>query len=360
MAEPLKNMFNKELIDSLSDKISTVYSKFDKTSFLERILTENWEDKELKERMNHISGTLHDFLPEKYNEAVLILKKVSSDFDGFVHMFFPAYVEMFGLDDYDISIEALEFFTRFSSSEFAVRPFIIKYQDKMMDQMKLWAESDNHHVRRLASEGCRPRLPWAMAISAFKKDPHPILPILEKMKNDESEYVRRSVANNLNDISKDNPDLVIEIAKKWLGDTIETDKLIKHGCRTLLKQGNNEVLSFFGFTDPDHVVLSDFFAEPQVFIGESLGFSFTLRTEDDSLGKIRIEYFIYFMKNNGKQAGKIFKISESDFGGNMKAIEKKHSFRKISTRKYYEGLHGISIVVNGKKMAEGHFQLKMK
>ena len=169
------------------------------------IFDNNWKDKALKQRMKHISASLHHYLPMQYSDAIQILMKSSSKFRGFQYMFFPGFVERYGLNQYETSIQALEHFTKHSSSEFAVRPFITKYNHKMMAQMEVWAESDNHPIRRLASEGCRPRLPWATALPEFKQDPAPILPILEKLKNDESEYVRRSVANNLNDISKDHP-----------------------------------------------------------------------------------------------------------------------------------------------------------
>jgi 3-methyladenine DNA glycosylase AlkC len=162
--------------------------------------------------MMHTSESLHIYLPMEYSESVQILMKAALKFSGFQYMFFPGFIELYGLDEYEQSIKALEIFTQHSSSEFAVRPFIKIYSHKMMEQMELWAESENHHVRRLSSEGCRPRLPWAIALPEFKKDPSPVIPILEKLKNDESEYVRRSVANNLNDISKDNSYVEISAA----------------------------------------------------------------------------------------------------------------------------------------------------
>src|SRR5690606_550673 len=144
-------------------------------------------------------------LPPDYIEAVGVLKKAAPYFTGLEAMIFPDFVETYGLDHWEASMDALELMTRYSSSEYAVRPFIAKDTERMMAQMLEWAHSDSEHVRRLASEGCRPRLPWAMGLTMLKKDPSPILPILETLKQDESLYVRRSVANNLNDISKDHP-----------------------------------------------------------------------------------------------------------------------------------------------------------
>ncbi|EDN66091.1 DNA alkylation repair enzyme [Beggiatoa sp. PS] len=275
-------------------------------------------------------------------------------------MFFPCYVELYGLNEYEDSILALEYFTEFSSSEFAVRPFIKKYNRRMMVQMEKWAESSNHHVRRLASEGCRPRLPWAMALPEFKENPAPVLKILEKLKDDDSEYVRRSVANNLNDISKDNPLILIDVAQKWLGKNPNMDRLVKHACRSLLKQGQPKILELFGFVKPDHISIEAFKIQESVNMGENLEFSFILKTQQGKLGKLRIEYAVDFLKNNGKLSRKLFKISESDYSGSKKVITKHHSFKNISTRKYYTGIHGLAVIVNGKELAKGDFGLSEK
>lgn len=357
MPEPLKNMFSEELIVALSSELKLVYQEFNSEAFCNSVFCDGWEQKELKERMEHISVQLREYLPENYSDAVEILKAVSSQSCGFAYMSLPGFVELYGLDEFEVSISALEHFTRHSSSEFAVRPYIRKYPGRMMAQMEKWAESDNHHVRRLASEGCRPRLPWAGALPEFKKNPEPVLRVLEKLKNDESEYVRRSVANNLNDISKDNPQLIIGLAGRWIGNNPETDKLVKHACRTLLKQGHPEVLDLFGFAGTDHLVIEDLKVQKSVHMEECLDFSFVLKSQENSLGNVRIEYAIAFMKKNGNQSRKLFKISESDYSVREKAIKKRHSFRSITTRKYYPGLHGLAVVVNGKELAYDSFEL---
>jgi len=357
MPEPLKNLYTPELIKALSEQVKIQYCDFDDSSFTAHVFDDDWESKELKERMKHISESLHHYLPANYLEAIQILIPVSSNFSGFEYMFFPGFVELYGLDEYETSIDALEFFTQYSSSEFAVRPFIIKYGNKMVAQIALWAESENHHVRRLASEGCRPRLPWAMALPDFKQDPSPILPILAKLKNDNSEYVRRSVANNLNDISKDNPHLVIELARTSLGYSLKTDWLIKHACRTLLKQGHTDVMVLFGFPKPEHIEIVEFKLQNIVEMGESLEFSFRLISRQQALGKLRLEYAIDFYKKNGSLSRKVFKISESDVKGNSKTVVKFHSFKAISTRKYYSGNHALSVIANGQELASLGFQV---
>jgi 3-methyladenine DNA glycosylase AlkC len=357
MPEPLKNLFSPDLLNSLSRDVKAIYPEFDKEGFCEFVFDVDWNRRELKDRMRHIAVALRQYLPQDFQEAIEILKKVSSGRNGFEYMFFPDFVELYGLDDFELSVSALEYFTSFSSSEFAVRPFIMKYPARMVKEMESWAESSNLHIRRLASEGCRPRLPWAMALPGFKTDPTPILAILEKLKNDESEYVRRSVANNLNDISKDNPQLVFEIAKRWSGKSSETDKLIKHACRSLLKSGDPEIMAFFGFPCARHIIVDSFQVQDHVEIGGEMVFSFNLKSNQSKLGKLRIEYAIDFMKKNGRQSRKLFKLSESDNLTSGKSVTRKHSFKKISTRKYYCGQHDVAIIVNGIELAKKDFVL---
>jgi 3-methyladenine DNA glycosylase AlkC len=357
MAEPLKNRYNEKMIKALGEEIIAVYPEFNKKEFQKCIFADGWDKKELKDRMYFIAKVLHDYIPEKYSKSINILKKVSTCFEGFEYMIFPAFVELYGLEYYEESIVALEYFTPRASSEFAVRPFIIKYETQMMNQMSEWAESCNPHVRRLASEGCRPRLPWAMALPNFKENPTPVLSILKKLLMDESEYVRRSVANNLNDISKDNPKILISLAKKCLGGDNDTDKLIKHACRSLLKKGDSEALNLFGFNPATHIIIEKFKVQTSVNMGSELTFSFTLKTARGNLGKLRIEYAIDFMKKNGQQRRKVFKISESDYIKQTKTVLKQYSFKQISTRTYYVGKHHLAILLNGKEMEKNEFIL---
>jgi len=226
MPEPLKNSYNKSYVSRLVDSFLIHDTRFDGRSLHQKIFDENWEERELKSRMDHIAKMIYEVLARDYVTALNILKLVCESFGGYEAMFFPHIIELYGIDHWDESMGALEYMTKFSSSEFAVRPFIVKAPKKMMKQMLRWSTHDNYHVRRLSSEGCRSRLPWAMALPVFKKDPSLILPILEKLKNDEAEYVRKSVANNINDIAKDNPELVKELAVRWLGETQNTDWIV--------------------------------------------------------------------------------------------------------------------------------------
>ena len=359
MPEPLKNLYTRELFERLAGFIQEEYSDFDGDKFLNLIIDNEWEQRELKERMRHITHCLRKCLPEDYPSAIEILKPVSARFEpDFLYMFFPDFVEVYGLEDFQTSVSALEHFTAYSSSEFAVRPFIIRYGDDMMKQMNAWANHENYHVRRLASEGCRPRLPWAMALPKFKKDPAPVLPILEKLKNDPTEYVRRSVANNLNDIAKDHPETVIEIGKRWQGKTSETDWVVKHASRSLLKQGHPKALMLFGFSDVTKVAVENLSLDrPEIQLGEQLDFSFEVVNNSGKPVKLRVEYRVGYMKANGKRSPKMFMITENNFEAGARMMSRSQEFKDLSTRKHYPGEHELSVVVNGIEKAKVSFQL---
>lgn len=357
MAELLKNVYTKIYIQNLAHKIKDNYKNFEEESFVEAIICGMWNDLELKERMRHIVLKLNEFLPLPYKEQLGILKVVSKDFSSFEAMFFQDFVEVFGLDDFENSMNALEVFTIDSSSEFAIRQFILKYEEQTMAQMEVWAKSQNEHLRRLASEGCRPRLPWAVALAKFKKNPSKVFEIIELLKNDTSLYVRKSVANNLNDISKDNPALVLEFVKKNLGASKELDWICKHGARTLLKQGDKTILELFSFKKSGHVDIVNFVHDKVVNVNENLTFSFALKA-DQPIGNVRVEYVIDYLKSNNSYNRKVFMISQNEIKTFSKSFSKKQSFKNMTTRKHYKGKHYISILINAEEKIKGEFLLK--
>jgi len=201
----LKALFNQTFVRDLAAAIAAASPGFNAADFERRVFDKEWDGRELKQRMRHITHTMHATIKGDYRTQIEVLNQVAPTVkDGLLGMVFPDFVQQYGLDDYETSVQAMEHFTQYSTAEFAVRPFIEKYP-QMITQMLAWADHPSEHIRRLSSEGCRPRLPWGMALKAFKKDPASILPILEKLKTDDALYVRKSVANNLNDIIKDNP-----------------------------------------------------------------------------------------------------------------------------------------------------------
>ena len=358
MPEPLKNAYNQQYIERLSEAISRAWPSFDQVAFRSSVIDSEWDNKELKARMKHIALTMHQCFPLPFEEVVEILLDAGKGFGGFEGMFFPDYIEQFGTQHWDLSVKALETLTQYSSSEFAVRPMIIRDAQKMMAVMTSWASHSNYHVRRLASEGCRPRLPWAMALPELKNDPRSILPILDQLKKDESLYVRRSVANNLNDIAKDNPEFVLAWCKDNIGQHPGTDWIIKHGCRTLLKKANADAMALFGYADASSFKVERLNIDNKaIHIGDDLVFSFNVSAAEGLLSKVRVEYIIDYVKANGRPSPKVFKLSESDYKSREVSFTRKHSFRQMSTRKHYPGEHRLSIRLNGEVKAEAMFML---
>ncbi|NNE56104.1 MAG: DNA alkylation repair protein [Flavobacteriales bacterium] len=357
MAQPLKDLYNVGFIDNLADAIEPRYSKFDRIQFIETVFENGWEDKELKERMRHISESLGQALPPNYKDALAILMKICGGFDGgFEYMIFPDFVEVFGQDSWSLSMVALHEFTKYSSSEFAIRPFLQKDPKRGMQQMLDWSLDPNYHVRRLASEGCRPRLPWAMSLARLKEDPSPIIPILENLVSDPELYVRRSVANNLNDISKDHPEFALSIAYQWHGKNDETDRLVKHAMRGLLKAGHPKALRLFDFEDPAGMEIKELeLGADHIQLGDKLDFSFVLSTPKPA--KVRLEYAIHYVKANGSKSPKVFQIAEKRLKAGDHPFHRKQLFKDLSTRKHYAGGHEIDIRVNGVVMAREIFEL---
>lgn len=376
MAEAFKNMFNEQLFDKFAKDLKLVITDFDTRAFVSQIMDDEWENREFKQRIAHITTILKKFLPADYKEAIAkiiemldYVEKTIPDFSKIddtkfgltleYGMILDNYVEQYGLDDYETSIKAIERITQFTSCEFATHPFIIRYPDAMMTQMLAWSNHPHWGVRRLASEGCRPRLPWAMALPDLKKNPAPIIPILENLKNDPAKSVRLSVANNLNDIAKDNPEVVVDLAKKWYGESKEVDWVIKHGCRTLLKCGNPDIMELFGLGSIRNISIEDFqILTPEVKVGNSLEFSFNLLNNNKKKAKIRLEYGIYYQKANGTLTKKVHKISEKEYDENStKQITRKHSFKVVTTRKLHLGLHQVAVIINGNEFDKHDFEL---
>lgn len=365
MAEALKDsLYNRQFFDDLAATLYRHYPSFDREQFIARIYDDTWAERALKDRMRHTTTVLHDLLPDDYRAALDVLKAAAPELEGggFLLMSFCDFVERYGLDDWEASIAAMELFTQYSSAEFAVRPFIMQDTSRMMAQMLAWARHDSHHVRRLASEGCRPRLPWAMALPMFKHDPSPILPILERLKNDPSDYVRRSVANNLNDIAKDNPDVVIDVARRWQkGATDDTQWIIRHALRSLIKAGHSDALELLGYGQDVQVAVENIrLSTDKIQMGESIMLSFDVVSGADEPQTLMIDYIVHFQKANGTLAPKVFKLTQKTLQpGERLHIEKSHTIRPITTRTYYPGEHAISIQINGTTYDCGRFALEM-
>ena len=355
----LKDMFDSTLIGQLASLIHAQEKKFKSTAFCNDVL-KAFPQMELNERMRHTSEMLHCHLPGPYAKNIAIFKAVIPHMPrSYTNLVFPDYVSQFGMKETELSLDALHYFTRFGSSEFAIRHFLRENIKSTIAVMKKWTKDENEHVRRLASEGSRPRLPWSFNLTEVINDPNLTLPILNNLIYDDSAYVRKSVANHLNDISKDHREVMVSFVKNHLGKNTETDKLLKHACRTLLKSGDSEVMALFGTAHSEDLLLDHFVLHSKkVHVGGDLQFTFQISNKGKSELKGRFEFAIYFLLGRGQYYRKVFKITERLIPANSNTkINKTFSFRPISTRQYRPGLHQLGIIVNGLELHTADFTL---
>ncbi|MFC9912884.1 DNA alkylation repair protein [Streptomyces sp. NPDC059862] len=245
------------------------------------------------------------------------------------------------------------------TSEFAIRTLLRHDLDRALGIIRTWTDSADVHVRRLASEGTRPYLPWATRVPDIMARPRATLPLLDALYGDESPYVRRSVANHLNDLSRDHPDLVIGTARRWLDDPdAATERLVRHGLRTLVKRGHPEALDLLGFAPAALEVDGPHLDHHTVPFGGSVRFTASIRNTGDAQARLAIDYIVHHQKANGGQSGKTFKLTTRTLApGERILVEREHSFRPITTRRYHPGQHAISLQINGVESARADFEL---
>lgn len=364
----VRDVFNEKVVNQLAENLAGVWREFDKRGFSYAV-NSRLEPLSFSERAALIRDNLWEFLPKGFPRALEIILKALppqlpncevTGYEGFIIMPQNDFVGKYGLDHYDRSIKALYQMTKRFTAEGAIRPFILKYPKQTLSILADWAEDENCHVRRLVSEGTRPRLPWTMQLKPFVENPRPVLRLLEKLKSDPELMVRRSVANNLNDIAKDHPDMVVKTLGRWRKITNEgTQWIIRHAARTLVKQGNREVLAVLGYSPKIDIAVSKIkFDKPVVKIGGELNFSFEITSTSGQSQNLVIDYIIHHVKASRKLAPKVFKLTQRIFkSGETIQIAKKHSFRLITTRKYYAGKHALEIQVNGVKYGKTEFEL---
>lgn len=354
---PLKNHLNNLAIESIAQKIKSVCPSFKVNTFFEHTLKNDWEKKELKARIRALTEGFGKVCPGNYQAKLKVAQAVAPLMKGFEGWFLTDFVEVYGQEHFEMSVEALKFLTPYFSSEFAIRPYIEKNQVVVMKQMLKWSKDQNEHVRRFSSEGCRPRLPWGRKLEGLVKDPSSVFHILENLKADASLYVRKSVANNLNDISKDHPDRVIAWAKKNIGKNENTDWILKHALRTLLKKGDARALELFQLNPVEQVSVKKVeFLKPNFKIGESLTFKVSFFSKASQ--KIRLEYKIYYVQKTGLGSGKVFQLREGQFKTGRHTVVKKHSLKQMTTRKHYPGEHVFELLMNGQVKQTSMFTLK--
>ena len=355
----------------MADKLKQVYPSFSEIEF-EQQASQNIDTLELKQRSQQICNALILCLPDDFEQSVtLLIETMGKDdgsggiegYEGFRFMPFLDYVAVSGSQHPDLALDSLAKMTLYFSAEFAIRPFILKHPTITLPQITKWTSHLDWRVRRLASEGIRPRLPWGMRLKPFIEDPSFVINTLDRLYDDSNLVVRRSVANNLNDIAKDHPDIAIKTAKQWWNSQNELAHwTVRHGMRTLIKQGNKNALSILGFVGGNNVRVNDFyFQNPIVTIGDELNFSFELISEEDCNIRLVVDYVLHRVLAKGKISQKVFKLKQIALSPGEKIfLQSKHKFKQLSTRTYYPGQHSIEILANGYSLGKYDFELNTK
>lgn len=368
VAEPLKAFFSPELVADIADSIVTVHPAFPAKQFV-RDATRGLDALELLARARLIAEALHAHLPQRYVDAVAILVRslraehASDELEGagmapFFYLPHTMFVATHGLDDFDASMHAQHEITRRFTCEFSIRAFLERHPDATLRVMRDWAVDPNPHVRRLVSEGTRPRLPWATRVRFLDEHPERVLPLLELLKDDPASVVRRSVANHLNDLSKTAPTLAFDIAERWLVDAEgERRALLAHALRSAVKRSEPRALGLLGFGAAPRIAISGIaFAPKRVSIGGKTRVSFTMEGTGTRAQPLAVDLAVHFIKSNGKPSAKVFKISTVTLRkGDSATLGKTISLAVHTTRKPFAGKHAVDAVVNGQAFPLGEF-----
>lgn len=367
MAEPLKNHYGPEIPARIGTMIAAVYPAFDRKAFLRDAL-DGYQALELMPRGRHLARTLRRHLPAAYPKAIAILLASieppgtprGSDLGTFIYMPHTFFVAEYGLDHFELSLQAQYELTQRFTAEFSIRLFLERHPEATLARLRIWATDPSEHVRRLVSEGTRPRLPWAPRLRGFQRDPGPVLELLELLKDDPELYVRRSVANNLNDIGKDHPELLAQVARRWLkGASPERAWVVRHALRSAVKRGEPGALAALGFGATAQVAVSQVRISPRrAPIGSAVMLSFTLTNTSPRQQRVLVDFQVHFVKAGGKTNPKVFKLKVVELApGERVDLSKKISLAEMSTRRHHSGRHRVELLLNGASHPLGSFQI---
>ena len=347
--------------------IRAVHPDFPQAEFLRDALS-GFGPLSLTGRGFHIAAVLRKHLPADYPGAIEVLlasasqpheHRASGGMAAFLYMPHLFFVAQHGLEHFEDSMRAQHALTQRFTAEYSIRAFLEKHPEATLARLREWSSDPSHHVRRLVSEGTRPRLPWAPRLRAFQKDPRPVLELLELLKDDSELYVRRSVANNLNDIGKDHPALLTAVAKRWLRDASEDRRwIVNHALRSAVKRADSGALGALGYGTEAKVTLRDKRIAPaRVKIGGSVAVSFTLVNLQARPQRVMVDLLVHFVKARGTGA-KTFKMKALTLAPRARVtVTKKIGLRQLTTRKHYPGIHKVEALLNGRRMALGSFAL---
>lgn len=358
-ASAFKDWFNRERYESIADGLVAACPQFDRNRFL-RLTLDGLETRELLDRLRQTAVAADATLPGDYVQKLAVLKQVAlANNHNFVGLWFSEFAGRFGTASPDLALAAMRLFTRYGSAEFAVRPYLLRDPEGTMRTMLDWTKDENEHVRRLACEGSRPRLPWGLRLGFLVQDPRPTRPILEALKSDPALYVRKSVANHLNDIAKDHPDYVIDIVRQWDQGDPHIAWIVRHGLRSLIKKGHPAALDLMGAGAAPEVLIKSFKATPpRLRLGERLAIELELNSTSAKTQTLIIDYVVHYVKASGESSPKVFKWKQIQLSAQAAlALRKEQMIRNFSTRRHYPGEHRIELQINGLRLAQTAFRL---
>ena len=367
MSELLKDRVTPARIEALAAHLLVGDRAFPRAAFVDAA-TRGLEALELKARFDHVADALAATWPGSFAERAARIDAANAavpigEAGEGVFTYWPlaTFVERHGLDDFEAALRAMHGLTRLATCEFAIRPFLAREPARCFAVLERWALDDDVHVRRLVSEGTRPRLPWGGVLRALVEDPSPSIPLLDQLHRDPELYVRRSVANHLNDLTKDHPERAVAIAARWLAgrerdDGGDVEWVVRRGLRTLLKAGHPGALSLLGYGSAEFRSLRFEPAPATLEFGGAL--TLTLELEAREAGEWMIDYAVHHRKANGALSAKVFKwTTRSVAAGERVSLEKRHAIRPISTRRYHDGTHRVEVRINGARAAIADFEL---
>ncbi|WP_422848678.1 DNA alkylation repair protein [Acidovorax sp. M14] len=375
MAEPLKYLLNDTAPPRIAAMVRRAWREFDTTAFLQQV-GPGYESLELMERGQRIAQALQSHLPQDVPRALRVLvdsmdppmgidaagEPDAGDrpYSAFLYLPHSIYIGTQGLAHFEAAMAAQHALTQRFTAEFCIRPYLLHHQGATLARLRNWAQDGNAHVRRLVSEGTRPRLPWAPRLPAFQNNPQLALPLIDALKDDPSSYVRRSVANHLGDIAKDHPDLAVGTARTWLqGAPAPREALVRHGLRFLIKRGDAAALDALGV---GHAVALDVRSArvlpARARIGDKVRIEVELHNPIPQPQRVLADLKVHYVKAHGGAAPKVFKLQTLDIPpGATMVVGKTLSLQQMTTRTHYPGAHRVELVLNGRPQPLGQFQL---
>ncbi len=361
-----KDWFDRNAAKGLAAQIKSAYGAFDSKTFI-RLCCKDLQALEFNGRVKQFANAMHSTLPDSYPKAVKILEKslpevladCESVTDGWMQWPVGQFIADHGLPHFDESMQCMVELTKRFSSEYAVRPFVQHRADETFEFLYSKVNDENPHVRRWCSEGCRTRLPWGAKLNDLISDPAPIIPILEALKDDPETYVKKSVANNLNDLSKDHPSMVTTLCRDWSKDSSpHRDWIIRHGLRSLIKDADRHALKLIGYSRPTGIDVKLKLSDKRINIGDSIGLQASLHNTSKKKQPLLIDYIVHYQGKSTGGRRKVFKWKTIELGGSEKIVlEKNHPMKRTTIRALYPGKHTIEVQLNGESVASTTFGL---